>query len=68
MLLFLAFAASLFVPARGRGMSDLALLTGAVCSAATLVKIHSTGTYVAWCLPFYLIGVLVDRDHTSTPG
>ena len=51
---WLSFAAFLGLSgflARGRRPTDLALLAGAVAVAATLVKPHATGTYLASVLP-----------------
>ena len=31
-----------------------------VAIAASLLKIHPTGTYVAWAFPFLLIGLFAD--------
>ena len=63
MLVFVGFVLSLFFLARNRRGSDLALVTAAVCSAASLIKINATGTYVAWGLPFYLIGLFTQSDR-----
>jgi hypothetical protein len=59
MLLFFAFAASCFFLARRRGERELALLSAAVVIGATLVKIHSTGTYVAWYYGLLLLGLFL---------
>lgn len=56
---FLAFVTSVvssFWPARRSSPQQLALLTAVAAIGASLVKIHPTGTYVAWALPFVLIG------------
>jgi hypothetical protein len=57
-LCFLSLAIGGFWLARGRRPQQLALLTGAVAIGASLLKIHPTGTYVAWYYPFLLIGLL----------
>jgi hypothetical protein len=57
--LFLAFACGAiasFWPARRTRPWELALLTGAIAIAASLQKIHPTGTYVAWAYPFLTVG------------
>lgn len=46
-----------FVLAIGRSPVSLALLAGAVAIAATLVKPHATGTYLAWYYGLVLIGL-----------
>jgi len=57
---FIAFAvlvgASFFL-ARGRTLSQLALLTAAVAIAIQLWKSHAGGTYVEWYYPFLLVGL-----------
>jgi hypothetical protein len=55
-LTFAAFLGATFFLALGRRPSDLALLAGAVALAATLVKSHATGTYLAWYYPLLLLG------------
>jgi hypothetical protein len=56
-LLFLALVLACFWKARGKQPQQLALLTAAVAIAASLLKIHPTGTYVAWYYPFLLLGL-----------
>jgi hypothetical protein len=55
-LLFLLLVSACFWKARRRTPQQLALLTAIVAIAAALLKIHPTGTYVAWYYPFLLIG------------
>jgi hypothetical protein len=45
---------------RRRAPSELALVTAVIAVAASLQKIHPTGTYVAWAYPFLLIGFFAD--------
>ena len=59
-LAFVALALASFVRARGRSATRLALITGAIAIGASLLKVHPTGTYVAWAYPFLLIGFLLD--------
>jgi len=56
-LLFTAFSISLFGKTRGRTPEALALVTAAIAIGASLLKIHPTGTYVAWAYPFLLLGL-----------
>jgi hypothetical protein len=64
-LAFAALMASTFVLARGRSPAQLASLAGAVAIAATLVKPHATGTYLAWSYGLILVGVLGERFTSS---
>jgi hypothetical protein len=57
LVLFYSFALSCFFLARRRGQHALALLSAAVVIGANIVKIHSTGTYVAWFYPFLILGL-----------
>jgi hypothetical protein len=59
-LAFFAFAAAMFVVARGRTPAQLALIVAAVAIGAELWKIHATATYVTWYYPFLLIGFFCD--------
>jgi hypothetical protein len=59
-LVFFAFAAAMFVVARGRTPAQLALIAAAVAIGAELWKIHATATYVTWYYPFLLIGFFCD--------
>jgi hypothetical protein len=59
-LVFFAFAAAMFVVARGRAPAQLALIVAAVAIGAELWKIHATATYVTWYYPFLLIGFFCD--------
>ena len=57
---FLALALAGFPLARKRpGVATLALVSSAVVIAANLIKIHSTGTYVAWFYGLLLVGLLL---------
>ena len=59
-LMFFAFAASMFLVAQRRTPAQLALIVAAVAMGAELWKIHATATYVTWYYPFLLIGFLCD--------
>ena len=59
-LLFVALALGAFWLARGRRPQQLALLVGVVAIGASLLKIHPTGTYVAWYYPFLLLGLFAE--------
>src|SRR5262249_46081272 len=63
-LTFCGFVAGSFKLARRRTPAELALVTAVVAIAASLQKIHPTGTYVAWAYPFLLIGLFAD-SHLS---
>lgn len=56
-LAFFGMIAGCFALARGARPHELALLHAAVAIAAALLKIHATGTYVAWSYPFLLLGL-----------
>jgi hypothetical protein len=56
-VVFAAFVAAGFVFARRRSPQDLALVAAAVALGSSLIKIHPTGTYVAWAYPLLLIGL-----------
>lgn len=60
---FFALIAATFFFARGASAAQLALLTAAIAIAASVVKIHSTGSYVAWAYPFLLIGIFADTER-----
>jgi hypothetical protein len=65
-VLFLGLVAVTFFFARRASASQLALLTAAIALAASLIKIHSTGAYVAWAYPFLLIGIFATaKDATG---
>jgi hypothetical protein len=57
---FLSFlvlvVAGFWIVRRRRSAQQLALAIAAVAIAASLLKIHSTGTYVEWSYPFLLLG------------
>jgi hypothetical protein len=55
-LAFLALVAATFGLARQRTPQELALVAAVVALGSSLVKIHPTGTYVAWSYPLLLIG------------
>jgi hypothetical protein len=59
-LTFVAVVVVSFWPARRSSPQQLALLSAVAAIGASLVKIHPTGTYVAWALPFLLIGFFAD--------
>jgi hypothetical protein len=71
LVFFALIAASAFIARRGADRT-LALTTGAVAAAASLLKIHPTGTYIAWCYGFLLLGLLAAdaraRDETAGPA
>jgi hypothetical protein len=56
-LSFLGLVVAGFWIARRRTPQQLALATAAIAIAASLLKIHSTGTYVEWSYPFLLLGL-----------
>jgi hypothetical protein len=56
-LLFFGLIGATVWLARNASASRLALLTGAIGLASSLVKIQPTGTYVSWAYPFLLIGI-----------
>jgi hypothetical protein len=56
-VLLFGLMAATFAFARGASASQLALLTAAIALASSIVKVQSTGTYVAWAYPFLLIGI-----------
>lgn len=55
--LFTAMSLSLFWKTRGRTPRALALVTAAIAIGASLLKIHPTGTFVAWAYPFLLLSL-----------
>jgi hypothetical protein len=63
-LTFVTFACACFGLARKRSVPALALLSAAVIIGANLLKVHPTGTYVAWYYPLLLVGFLV----SARPG
>lgn len=65
-LALLGLIAGSFVLARGRPAGDLALLSASIAIAATLVKPHATGTYMAWYYGLLLIGLLTPRATAET--
>jgi hypothetical protein len=54
--LFFALIAAAGIVAHRRSPAALALLSGSIAMAATLVKPHATGTYMAWYYGLLLIG------------
>jgi len=69
-LMFVGLAALAFAWARGARPQQLALLTAAIAAFASLLKIHPTGTYVAWFYPFLLIGFMCreNRAEAANPA
>jgi hypothetical protein len=65
LLVFVAFAAGSFWIARRRAPHHLALVASTIAIGSSLQKIHPTGTYVAWALPFLLIGLFADARAAS---
>jgi len=66
--LFLAFVSGTIVSfwiARRTRAHELALLVGAIAIAASLQKIHPTGTYVAWAYPFLTVGFFAADSAVS---
>ena len=64
---FFALIAATGLLARGRSPAALALLSAAIAMAATLVKPHATGTYMAWYYGLILIGVCAGH-RARRPG
>jgi hypothetical protein len=64
-LTFIALTCLAFFQARGASAPRLASLTAALAIGASLIKLHSTGTYVAWAYPFLLIGLLLKEETRS---
>ena len=60
-LTFLTAVVGSFWLGRSKRPSQLALVTAVIAIAASLQKIHPTGTYVAWAYPFLLVGLFADR-------
>ena len=67
-VLFFSLVAGSFFVARGGTQARLALLTGAIALAASTIKVHSTGTYVAWGYPFLLIGWFATGEEHGRRG
>ena len=69
---FFALIAAAGLLAKGRSPAALALLSAAIAMAATLVKPHATGTYMAWYYGLILIGVCAGnrarRPGSKDPG
>ena len=57
-LIFFALIAGAAMVARQGSERALALTTAVIAAAASLIKIHPTGSYVAWCYGFFLLGLL----------
>ena len=68
MAVFFAFAAWTYFAARQRGVRELALLSAAIVIVANLVKIHATGTYVAWFYPLLLLGLFLPSRAGTSEG
>jgi hypothetical protein len=66
---FFALIAASGLLAKGRSPAALALLSGAIAMAATLVKPHASGTYMAWYYGLILIGICAGGPfvHASAP-
>ena len=62
---FFALIAAAGLLAKGRSPAALALLSAAIAMAATLVKPHATGTYMAWYYGLILIGVCAGHRPTT---
>jgi hypothetical protein len=56
-VVFFGLVAATCVIARHASASQLALLTAVIAIAASVIKVQSTGSYVAWAYPFLLIGI-----------
>jgi hypothetical protein len=56
-LIFFCLIAGCAWTGRASTAGGLALTTGAIALGASLVKVHSTGTYVEWAYPFLLLGL-----------
>lgn len=67
-LVFVVLAVYAFMKARRSGPHVLALLTAAVAVFASLLKIHPTGTYLAWSYPFFLIGFMGAHPAPLAPA
>ena len=67
-VLFFSLVVGSFFVARGGTQARLALLTGAIALAASTIKVHSTGTYVAWGYPFLLIGWFATGEEHGRRG
>jgi hypothetical protein len=55
-LIFVGFNVWMFFVTRRRSVAALALASAAVAVGATLIKIHPTGSYLAWFYPLLLVG------------
>ena len=64
-LLLFGLMALTFAMARGASASQLALLTAAIALASSIIKVQSTGTYVAWAYPFLLVGIYANSRDTA---
>jgi hypothetical protein len=65
---FFTLIAATGLLAHRRSSAALALLSAAIAMAATLVKPHATGTYLAWYYGLVLIGVCAGHRAPSRPG
>src|SRR5262245_45405547 len=65
-LLLFGLMALTFAIARGANASQLALLTAVIALASSMIKVQSTGTYVAWAYPFLLIGIFANGASRRT--
>lgn len=63
LLALLGCSLSMFAVTRRRPVPALALACGSVATAAMLVKVHATGTYLEWAYPLLLLGHLAWRPE-----
>ncbi len=63
---YIALTCIAFFHARGASAPQLASLSAAIALGASLVKVHSTGTYVTWGFPLLLIGLLLKGEAGET--
>lgn len=64
-LLFFVVVALSVRLARRASASELALLSAALAIGAHLLKIHSTGTYLAWAYPLLLLGFFAGERRAA---
>lgn len=61
-LVFALLVGASFFMARDRTVTQFAFLTAAIAIAIQLWKSHAGGTYVEWYLPFFLVGLLAQKN------
>lgn len=61
-LIFALLVGASFFMARDRTVTQFAFLTAAIAIAIQLWKSHAGGTYVEWYLPFFLVGLLAQKN------